>query len=344
MAPLRMNQHTHRSAPTTASKVLGHYGTHPKPPTTGRPNSDSCLPISAADMNTPNRNVAIGGVLARRITPFGCILCIGGALLAAAGCSSSRLTKVPPPPAAETAPPQPPAPERVALNRTATEIAVSDRTTLTADDAWARARLALEKGSGSDLRTAGRIMAAFGPESRKWHGEDQARFATEQILIGLAAHDRRCLENGIDNLTPAKPNLRGVIYENELTLLQAAHARLGHPKPDLAPTRLSTAMALYAPNRGARRQVEDLQLVEQVAGEPAKLKEMEQQVQQALFGFLGAWVRGDSAETELRHLLDATSLAEYRGFKVTLPPAAKDVDAFAVRSINLIFRELGTEI
>lgn len=271
-------------------------------------------------------------------------LLAGGALISVSGCAlfRGRSSQVEQPPVAAVQAPLPP--ERVDLNRTARDIEVPDRTSFTVDDAVAKARLALEKGSTADLRTTAKFLAPFGPDSRPWHAEDQARVARYQILVGLAAIDEGCITSGAANLTAARPNIRNVVYEHEGTLLYAAHARLRRSRPDIAPTRLSAAMALFTSSRSARRFVDDLHLVQLRGGDAAKQSDFEHDVQEVAFDFLGVWIKGEPAKEALQDLLQTAAMGEYRGYRVALPAITSDADVLAVHLLTQTFRDLGADI
>lgn len=289
-------------------------------------------------MNTDN-NINIRGQFARFVT----LVVVGVAVtIVAPGCAMFRRHSA----RAETQPAMPmtpPAPERVDLNRTAREIEVPDRTSFSVDDAVAKARLALEKGSAADLRTTAKYLAPFGPTSRAWHAEDQARVARYQILLGLAAGDEDCLTAGADNLAAARPNIRNVVYESESTLAFAANARLGRPRPDLAPTRLSSAMGLFVSARNARRFIDELHFVQQ-RGDTAKLQDAERDAQEVIFDFVGLWIKGEPSKQALQEVLQMASMAEYRGYRVALPTITSDADVLAVHLLTQTFRDLGADI
>ncbi|MBI5769803.1 MAG: hypothetical protein HZA93_18650 [Verrucomicrobia bacterium] len=239
---------------------------------------------------------------------------------------------------------EPPPIQRVDMNRTARDVGVDDRTSFSLDDAIAKARLVVDKGSPADFRVVAKLLAPFDQASRPWHAEDQARVARYQILVGLAANDEACITAGAGNLAAARAGVHGVIYEHEATLLFAAHARLGWPRPNIAPTRLSNAMLLFAPSSNTRRFVEDLRLAQVRGGNNADLSAIERNVQEAVFDELAAWVKGQPTKEALADLLQTAAMTEYRGVRVVLPTTSSDPDIFSARLLVAVVRELGADI
>jgi hypothetical protein len=267
------------------------------------------------------------------------ILGTAGLICIMAGCAShpdkSIAVYVPPSP--------PPPPTRVAINRTVQQVQVADRTNFSVDDAIARARLAIAKATTStDLVTAAELVKVFGPKSRAWNAEDQARAASLQMMLGLAANDTECLNVGLANLKDSTAGIHWVLYESEVTLAYEAYARLGWTKPDLYPTRFTQAMGLFAANQSGF--VGDLKFVGLGRGDPAKIKDQETQIQSAVWSFLGDWSKGSQTNGDLQDLTQTVAMAEYRGFRVNLPQEPTDANVLAVRILDTVFKNLGSEL